>query len=584
MINQQPLPKESGLTIVREMLRFFCTFLLFVFVPFLSAQQITRQIVPAGYGQSVPRVSPPQVFYQPVKINAPEGVQVSFVSQNQFTEPMPLSTVFGLLTGPDYRIKLTNLPFQPGKEVFPTIKVIGRTFPPTGSEKQFPIPIEISAEDTAAALDGKFITRVIYLEKPDEALPIQGDIGLPIMDIKNGDPVEIAAQIGRPVAVLRIGGRIPNFAGGDLSFFQGSPPWACDVSHDNQNTDVNPAIQRNSVENHTKNSIVIDPNLSTAGDKIAAQRLENNNVNVLVKNEYLFDGGDNNAAVKVDDDWNVKNLDTKDTVVHFDTIDGRVLVEPSNRIEIYAPRFGSVRKTEGIINNVQITALSGANTQAALSASNTAEKIGRTEQNTQTGYARVQNQLGGVASRSAGGETSGDLRTLGYSNYESVMYYSNFLRQQHVSANELLELAKGSVNARAWQGIEGVKIQVNLLAPAEASTIDGAESIFQIKADDSKTSKIRLIKIADKKTAQPGDIIQFTLRFDNIGNQPIGNVTVLDNLTTRLEFLSGTAKSSVASGFTVEPNDSGSFVLRFEITDPLLPNQFGVVQFQCRVR
>jgi hypothetical protein len=57
----------------------------------------------------------------------------------------------------------------------------------------------------------------------------------------------------------------------------------------------------------------------------------------------------------------------------------------------------------------------------------------------------------------------------------------------------------------------------------------------------------------------------------------------LDNLTTRLEFLEGSAKSSLPTGFVVEPNDGGSFTLRWEITDPLLPLQFGVVQFQCRV-
>ncbi|MCL2743344.1 MAG: hypothetical protein FWE67_05790 [Planctomycetaceae bacterium] len=556
------------------MLRFFCTFLFLLTAPFLSAQQI----VPAGYVQGIPPqpVQPP--FFQAVKIAAPEGVQVSLAAGNQFAEAMPASTVFGLLIGPDYRVKLTNLPLHPGKEIFPTIKVIGRTFPPPGLEKQFPIPIEIPFEDIEAVLDGKYVTRVIYLEKPDEALPIRGDVMLPFMDIKSGDPIETAAGIGRPVAILRIGGRIPNFAGGNMSFFHGSPPWV----FDNSSTIVRePATALSAAP--PVNEITIDPKLAEQAEGILAQRLEENNVNVYVKNEYLFDGGDNHIAVKVDYDWNVRNLDTKDTVVHFDTIDGRVLVEPSNRVEIYAPRFGSVRKTESLYNNVQITALSGANAQAGLSASNTAENIGRAEQNTQAGYSRVQNQLSGIASRSVGSGVANEMKTLGYNNFESVMSYSNMLRQQNVSAKEMLELVKGSENARAWQGIEGTKVQIGLLTPTAATSVDGAESIFQIKPEDG-SAKIRLIKVSDKKAAQPGDIVQFTLRFENIGNQPIGNVTILDNLTTRLEPLPGSAKSSVASGFVVEPNDSGSFVLRFEITDPLLPGQFGVVQFQCRVR
>ena len=35
--------------------------------------------------------------------------------------------------------------------------------------------------------------------------------------------------------------------------------------------------------------------------------------------------------------------------------------------------------------------------------------------------------------------------------------------------------------------------------------------------------------------ANPGDEVDFTLRFDNVGNQPIGNVTIVDDLTGRLE-------------------------------------------------
>ncbi len=60
-----------------------------------------------------------------------------------------------------------------------------------------------------------------------------------------------------------------------------------------------------------------------------------------------------------------------------------------------------------------------------------------------------------------------------------------------------------------------------------------------------------------------------TLRFDNLGNRPLGNITILDNLTTRLELVPGSAQCSVPAAFVVEPNDGGSDILRFEITDPI---------------
>ncbi|MDR2441037.1 MAG: DUF11 domain-containing protein [Planctomycetaceae bacterium] len=345
------------------------------------------------------------------------------------------------------------------------------------------------------------------------------------------------------------------------------------------------------------NVLTVDPALAEQGIKIVTERQElqgipDPNINPKINpalglkqpTEYLADGGDGIAKTHIEDDWTVRNLETEDTVAHFDTLDGRTLVEPSNRVLLYAPRFGAVRKIEGVLNDTQITALSRTDAQYSLNIDRGKEQLGYTTQETQSGYARTRTQLSGVGGlkKSTGAAT---IQGLGaYSNFESAMYYSNLLRQQFIGLAELTYLTTGRAFARAWQGSEGIKVQMNILAPMEATSEEGAESFFQIEEDKSETSKLRLIKTASTKSAQPGEIVEFTLRFDNVGTQIIGNVTILDNLTTRLEFLPGTALSSLKSGFVVQPNDSGSFTLRFEITDPLKPGEFGVVQFQCRVR
>ena len=59
---------------------------------------------------------------------------------------------------------------------------------------------------------------------------------------------------------------------------------------------------------------------------------------------------------------------------------------------------------------------------------------------------------------------------------------------------------------------------------------------------------LRLCKIADKSEAKPGEIITFTLRFDNLGEQSIGNVTIIDNLVPRLEYVAGSAQSTAQGG------------------------------------
>ena len=66
------------------------------------------------------------------------------------------------------------------------------------------------------------------------------------------------------------------------------------------------------------------------------------------KDEYICDGGERDRPVKIDTDWTVKGLHLEDTVAHYDTLDGQTLVAPSNRVCVYAPRFGSVRLVLGV--------------------------------------------------------------------------------------------------------------------------------------------------------------------------------------------------------------------------------------------
>jgi len=92
------------------------------------------------------------------------------------------------------------------------------------------------------------------------------------------------------------------------------------------------------------------------------------------------------------------------------------------------------------------------------------------------------------------------------------------------------------------------------------------------------------VKLASRSAAQPGDIVEFTLRWDNVGSQVMGNVTIMDHLTTRLEYVEGSAKSDVAADFFAEPNPTGSAVLRWEIREPIAAGKGGILQFKCKVR
>lgn len=61
-------------------------------------------------------------------------------------------------------------------------------------------------------------------------------------------------------------------------------------------------------------------------------------------------------------------------------------------------------------------------------------------------------------------------------------------------------------------------------------------------------------------------------------------MTLIDNLTTRLEYVEGTSKASRDAQFFTTPNEGESLVLTWEFADPLEPGHGGLVRFQCRVR
>jgi len=50
------------------------------------------------------------------------------------------------------------------------------------------------------------------------------------------------------------------------------------------------------------------------------------------------------------------------------------------------------------------------------------------------------------------------------------------------------------------------------------------------------------VKLADKQIAKPGDIVTFTIRYDNIGDREVHDVVIIDNLTPRLEYIEDSAE------------------------------------------
>ena len=166
-------------------------------------------------------------YVQPVEIMLPDGAKVAMAEGGAFTAPQPAPLKVGLQLARVYRFQVSHIHLREGAEIFPTIEVIDRLHPPEGAKWRFPVPVQITRDEIDLALAGKFVTRVIYVENPTTALAHHVDRRTqPYFELRpDADPVRVADQLGRPIAILRIGSRLPEAHGPSDTFLYGSPPW-----------------------------------------------------------------------------------------------------------------------------------------------------------------------------------------------------------------------------------------------------------------------------------------------------------------------------------------------------------------------
>jgi hypothetical protein len=171
-------------------------------------------VMPPGAigSQRLHRGGPLVGYFQPVRIRAPEGARIALASEGSFSNVQANEVLVGLQIGAVYRLQVADIPNANGMDLYPTIEVIDRTYPPPRLALRYPIPIELTQDELEQAARGAFVTRVIYVEDPNQALPIDRKVSdeQPWIEAPKGeDPLVTADRLGRPVAILRIGGRIP---------------------------------------------------------------------------------------------------------------------------------------------------------------------------------------------------------------------------------------------------------------------------------------------------------------------------------------------------------------------------------------
>ncbi len=297
--------------------------------------------------------------------------------------------------------------------------------------------------------------------------------------------------------------------------------------------------------------------------------------------EYIYDGGDRDPQVRLRSNNTQVGLDPEDTVIQYQTLDGKTNVDSGCRVAIYAPRFGSVRKRQGITERDMATRLQSANLPAGPVAIREKLPSGSVTQPIKS--LNKENVRVVEAFRDRNQTMPSDrvlpMGTLSdaFKPFEDL----SLIRKGDLKGTDPVKLAKATAAARSWTNVDELRV-----------TIDGKEAIetkdLKRAADvtlyELKGARVRLCKIASEQIASPGDTISFTIRFDNVGETPVSNIVIADSLAPRLEYVDNSQQSSLKARFSTKPNEAGSVVLRWELENPLPASEGGLVRFSCIVR
>lgn len=547
--------------------------------------------------QQLARGGPRGGYYQPVEILAPPGTLLSVAEGGDFSAPGKGRLLAGMLVGGVYQLRVANIPLMEGEELFPTVEVIDRLYPPPGQAARFPIPIVLTEEELRAAADGRFVLRIVYIEPPQAPVPQHLPAGTqPYFEVPAGeDALHVADRLGRPMAILRIGSRVP--ALNEMGGVAGSTPlpvlWLDGREVPARGLEAPlPAPPRVPQERQGAGGASPAAYVSPRGSKpwgdpaaLPQDRAWRPPAigGIWPTDEYLCDGGAERGLPAVHPTRPPVGVRPEDTVAYYTTSDGRTEVAVSNRVCIYAPRFAAVRQIWSPLVHERHERMAGLEQPVRL-VQQEQRRGARTALQPEQIAAQVGWDQAQRLRQRMGGRLVDQVAQLMLTD-EALMPHENrsALERGTLEGREGTLLARAAAAARTWAGDVAVQVVLDGEAAVEARS-HGMPQEMRTYETHGK-SRLRLCKLADRSEATSGQIVTFTLRFDNVGEQAIGEVAIVDHLSPRLELVPDSAQCSRPAQFQVDQAADGSTqVLRWVLAGPLAVGEGGVIRFQARVR
>ncbi|MBT5020981.1 MAG: DUF11 domain-containing protein [Planctomicrobium sp.] len=302
----------------------------------------------------------------------------------------------------------------------------------------------------------------------------------------------------------------------------------------------------------------------------------------MVADEYIHDGGDSGTKVYYSD-FTRFGLDVEDTIAEYDDDVGVAHVKATTRATIYAPKFAAVRSATLPYTDVKVVKLAGHQDQRTLAGVDTKLVIDEKTHNDEALGIRLRSRPSGVEGRTVDTSLHQNLAAQRHVKLLNAYEEIRFFREGQLSRLNVAVVGDSIAAALDWNGDLGVNIYANDVAGQEVQARITAQDYTAVE-DRSTPGDLTIVKVVDKKVAKPGEVLTFTIRFDNTGDRPLRNIRIVDNLSPRLAYVEASVDSDLDGKLDTEDNGRGSQVLSFTFDTELKGHTGGWVSFKCRVR
>lgn len=542
---------------------------------------------PAAATPEAPAGEQPAPMPKPAHVVLPQDVQVISIQTPKGTGkrilgPAPFPglgvqetteghLIAGMQVGTTSIVEIIN-PQGRKESIYAGIEIYGHLHRPSDIDPlRYPLRVTLSDSDIEAILDqGRLITRVIYLEDPKSAIPYLADASsLPTTDLSpTEDPFRVARALGRIMAVVRFGTRQP------------MPEEVQMLSASRLPLTGTRCLYVSKTGDGCRMSC---PTVTCAPAPVAISCKPPERP-MLPGDEYLCDGGDDGRLATATARSNV-GIEPRDAIVQFGIGDGpnsRQML-PTNIVCLYAPRFAATEVRTGANENILVQGpIMERNSQPPQGFRN--RELGvKLTLNQPPVTNRVTQRASGIINRQSA-DAKIELRVLGgYDSIQLVKINEKVLPPQILKNRDKAMLAENKVRPIAIKTAESV-----VVTGIEQSA---SEKVMAWKPQEDVGTEpvpgapgLMVIKRVSKEEAVPGEEVEFTIEFRNMGNVSIRSVSVIDSLLPRLEYIKGTAQGPKGTVFTANANSAGSTELRWDLPNALAPGESGKVSFKAVVR